>query len=69
VVIEGTGGVSTFALQFAAAAGAQVLLTTCSDDKLKRAQQIIECESGSGTATRLDRSHPTVLSGMPPPRE
>ena len=40
VVIEGTGGVSTFALQFAAAAGAHVLLTSSSDDKLKRAQQI-----------------------------
>jgi NADPH:quinone reductase-like Zn-dependent oxidoreductase len=40
VIIEGTGGVSTFALQFAAAAGAHVLLTSSSDDKLKRAQAI-----------------------------
>ena len=40
VVVEGTGGVSMFALQFAAAAGAHVVLTSSSDNKLKRAQAI-----------------------------
>jgi NADPH:quinone reductase-like Zn-dependent oxidoreductase len=44
VVIQGTGGVSTFALQFAAAAGARVLLTSSADDKLKRAQAIAPIE-------------------------
>ncbi|MCT7009346.1 hypothetical protein, partial [Salmonella enterica] len=31
---QGTGGVSTFAIQFAAAAGARVISTSSSDDKL-----------------------------------
>ncbi len=44
-VIEGTGGVSIFALQFAAAAGAHVLLTSSSDDKLKRTQAIAPNDS------------------------
>lgn len=37
VVIQGTGGVSLFALGFAKAAGARVLVTSSSDDKLARA--------------------------------
>jgi NADPH:quinone reductase-like Zn-dependent oxidoreductase len=37
VLVEGTGGVSTFALQFAVAGGARVIVTSSSDDKLKRA--------------------------------
>lgn len=37
VLIEGTGGVSTFALQFAIAAGAVVIVTSSSDAKLARA--------------------------------
>ena len=37
VVVQGTGGVSTFALQFASAAGARVIVTSSSDDKLRRA--------------------------------
>lgn len=37
VVIQGTGGVSVFALQFAAALGARVIVTSRSDDKLERA--------------------------------
>ena len=38
VLVQGTGGVSTFALQFAAALGARVILTSSSDDKLQRAK-------------------------------
>jgi NADPH:quinone reductase-like Zn-dependent oxidoreductase len=38
VLVQGTGGVSTFALQFAVAAGARVILTSSSDDKLRRAK-------------------------------
>ena len=34
VLVQGTGGVSTFALQFAAAAKARVVVTSSSDDKL-----------------------------------
>ncbi|HEX4020478.1 MAG TPA: NAD(P)-dependent alcohol dehydrogenase [Acidobacteriaceae bacterium] len=37
VVIQGTGGVSIFALQFAKLLGARVLGTSSSDDKLRRA--------------------------------
>jgi NADPH:quinone reductase-like Zn-dependent oxidoreductase len=40
VVVQGTGGVSLFALQFAAAAGARVIVTSSSDDKLARAIEL-----------------------------
>ena len=40
VVIQGTGGVSIFALQFAKLAGARVLGTSSSDEKLQRAKDI-----------------------------
>jgi NADPH:quinone reductase-like Zn-dependent oxidoreductase len=36
VLVQGTGGVSTFALQFAAASGARVIVTSSSDEKLQR---------------------------------
>ena len=38
VLIQGTGGVSLFALQFAKAAGARVVITSSSDEKLSRAK-------------------------------
>ena len=38
VVVQGTGGVSIFALQFAKAAGATVIVTSSSDEKLDRAR-------------------------------
>lgn len=40
VLTLGTGGVSTFALLFAKAAGARVLITSSSDDKLERMQAL-----------------------------
>lgn len=40
VVIQGTGGVSIFALQFAKLAGARVLGTSGSDEKLERAKAL-----------------------------
>ena len=40
VLLHGTGGVSIFALQFAKALNARVIITSSSDDKLKRAQQL-----------------------------
>ena len=46
VVIQGTGGVSIFALQFAKALGARVLGTSSSDEKLQRAKKL-GLDSGS----------------------
>ena len=40
VLIQGTGGVSIFALQFAKAMGARVLGTSSSDEKLERAKKM-----------------------------
>jgi NADPH:quinone reductase-like Zn-dependent oxidoreductase len=40
VLLEGTGGVSSFGLQFAVAAGAKVIITSSSDDKLARATSL-----------------------------
>jgi NADPH:quinone reductase-like Zn-dependent oxidoreductase len=40
VLLQGTGGVSIFALQFAKALGAKVLITSGHDDKLARALQM-----------------------------
>lgn len=40
VLCQGTGGVSMLALQFAKAAGARVLVTSSSDEKLRRAVEL-----------------------------
>lgn len=40
VVVQGTGGVSIFALQFAKMAGAEVIVTSSSDEKLARAKAL-----------------------------
>jgi NADPH:quinone reductase-like Zn-dependent oxidoreductase len=40
VLLEGTGGVSVFGLQFAAAAGAKPIITSSSDAKLERAREL-----------------------------
>lgn len=40
VLVQGTGGVSVFALQFAKAAGAMVIATSSSGDKLERLRQL-----------------------------
>src|SRR5690606_21045590 len=40
VLLLGTGGVSIFALQFAKAAGARIIITSSSDDKLERAKAL-----------------------------
>tara|TARA_R110000787_G_scaffold187716_4_gene299578 strand:- start:29311 stop:30315 length:1005 start_codon:yes stop_codon:yes gene_type:complete len=40
VLTQGTGGVSIFALQFAKAAGARVIATSSSDEKLKRLKEL-----------------------------
>jgi NADPH:quinone reductase-like Zn-dependent oxidoreductase len=40
VLLQGTGGVSIFALQFAKLAGARVIVTSSSDEKLERARAL-----------------------------
>jgi NADPH:quinone reductase-like Zn-dependent oxidoreductase len=40
VLIQGTGGVALFALQFAHAAGVRCIVLSSSDDKLKRARKL-----------------------------
>ena len=40
VLLEGTGGVSTFGLVFAAGAGARPIITSSSDEKLERARTL-----------------------------
>jgi len=40
VLLEGTGGVSIFGLQFAAAAGARPIITSSSDEKLEKAKEL-----------------------------
>ncbi len=45
VLIQGTGGVSVFALQFAHAAGLRTIITSSSDAKLVRARQIGAAET------------------------
>jgi NADPH:quinone reductase-like Zn-dependent oxidoreductase len=40
VLLQGTGGVSIFGLQFAKITGAQVILISSSDEKLEKAQQL-----------------------------
>ena len=41
VLVLGTGGVSIFAIQFAAAAGARVIVTSSSDAKLAKAKELV----------------------------
>ena len=58
VLVLGTGGVSMFALQFAAAAGARVIVTSSSDDKLERVRNfpaigVIGAQSLLGTVNYL----------------
>jgi NADPH:quinone reductase-like Zn-dependent oxidoreductase len=40
VLVQGTGGVSVFALQFAVASGARVIVISSSDEKLERARSL-----------------------------
>lgn len=51
VLVQGTGGVSLFALQFARAAGARIIATTGSPDKVDRLKEL-------GADTVIDRLDP-----------
>lgn len=53
VLLQGTGGVSIFALQFAKALGARVLITSGSDEKLARALQM-GADAGTNYKTQPD---------------
>jgi NADPH:quinone reductase-like Zn-dependent oxidoreductase len=49
VLVQGTGGVSSFALQFAALSGARAIVTSRSDEKLVRAQALGATETVNRT--------------------
>jgi NADPH:quinone reductase-like Zn-dependent oxidoreductase len=51
VLVQGTGGVSLFALQFARLSGARVVITSSSDDKLRRARELGAAETINYKAT------------------
>jgi NADPH:quinone reductase-like Zn-dependent oxidoreductase len=51
ILVQGTGGVSTFALQFALIAGAHVIATSSSDAKLKRVRALGARETINYVAT------------------
>ena len=51
VLVQGTGGVSLFALQFAHMAGARVIVTSSSDEKLERARHL-----GAGETINYQRT-------------
>lgn len=53
VLLQGTGGVSIFALQFAKALGARVLITSGHDDKLARARKL-GADAGTNYRTNPD---------------
>lgn len=53
VVVQGTGGMSIFALQLAAAAGVEVIVTSSSDSKLERAKAL-GARHGINRITRTD---------------
>jgi NADPH:quinone reductase-like Zn-dependent oxidoreductase len=53
VLLQGTGGVSVFALQFAKALGARVFITSGHDDKLARALQL-GADAGTNYKTNPD---------------
>ena len=51
VLVQGTGGVSLYALQFAKLAGARVIVTSSSDEKLDRARKLGASEGINYKAT------------------
>ncbi|WP_353070376.1 zinc-binding dehydrogenase [Tunturibacter empetritectus] len=80
-LVLGTGGVSLFAMQFAKAHGARVLVTSSSDEKLERARKLGADEGPGQSAVRWpawlshDRAEgecgkhlPTVIPIIPAPR-
>ena len=63
VLVQGTGGVSLFALQIAAAAGARVIVTSGSDAKLERARALGAAETINYRATPDWAARAVALTG------
>lgn len=61
VLVQGTGGVSLFALQFAKAAGATVVVTSSSDEKLARVKAM---GADHGVNYRTHSDWPDVVRGL-----
>lgn len=53
VLVLDTGGVSLFALQFARAAGARVVVTSSSDEKLERAKKLGAARTSSSSRSAV----------------
>jgi NADPH:quinone reductase-like Zn-dependent oxidoreductase len=68
VLVQGTGGVSIFGLQFAKALGARVIVTSSSDEKLRRAAKLGADVTVNYRQTRsggnLSRQRPTVSGSI-----
>lgn len=65
VLIQGTGGVSVFALQFAHAAGLRAIVTSSSDEKLERARRLGAGETINYKATpNWDEAARKLTSGL-----
>ncbi|PWN87096.1 putative alcohol dehydrogenase [Acaromyces ingoldii] len=58
VVCEGTGGVSVFGAQFAIAAGAKVVITSSSDEKLDRVRKLFSQEKQALLTTVNYKTNP-----------
>jgi NADPH:quinone reductase-like Zn-dependent oxidoreductase len=63
VLIQGTGGVSVFALQFAHTAGLRTIVTSSSDQKLERARQLGASETINYKKTRSWDEEARKLTG------
>ncbi len=65
VLLQGTGGVSIFALQFAKAAGLRTIVTSSSDDKLARARQLGAAETINYTSNpHWDKTARDLTAGL-----
>ena len=68
VLVEGTGGVSIFALQFATAGGARVIVTLSSDEKIPRAKALGAIDGINYTRYPDSSSEAVVNSRQPSAR-
>jgi NADPH:quinone reductase-like Zn-dependent oxidoreductase len=67
VLVQGTGGVSMFALQFAKLLGARVIVTSSSDEKLARAK-VLGADAGINYVSNpdWDKAARTLTDGLGP---
>ncbi|MGH9609101.1 MAG: zinc-dependent alcohol dehydrogenase family protein [Bryobacteraceae bacterium] len=65
VLLQGTGGVSIFALQFAKAAGLRTIITSSSDEKLARAKQLgADCTVNYKTTPEWEQEARKLTDGL-----